>query len=79
VMALGLPIVSTNVGGIPFLMDHEQDSTLVEPDNEEEMYKAILQLLQEPGLAKAYSLNERKKAEQMDWAHVSKGWNKILS
>ena len=29
-MALGLPIISTNVGGIPYLLEHEKTGLLIE-------------------------------------------------
>ncbi|HEY2249668.1 MAG TPA: GT4 family glycosyltransferase PelF, partial [Planctomycetaceae bacterium] len=53
-MAAGLPIVSTDVGGIPELVDHEQTGLLVAPQNPEAMASAIIELM-----------NERQRAVQM--------------
>jgi len=36
-MALGFPIVSTNVGGLPYLIDNKIDGLLVTPNNEKAM------------------------------------------
>src|SRR5690606_13913603 len=43
-MALGLPVVSTNVGGLPYLIDHEKDGLLVEPDSVDGFVGAIKRL-----------------------------------
>lgn len=46
VMGLGIPIISTNVGGIPEMIDHEIDGYLVNFD-EEEIYRAMKRFLTE--------------------------------
>ncbi len=33
IMALGVPIVSTNVGGLPYLLEDKQDAFLVEKND----------------------------------------------
>ncbi len=40
-MACGLSVVSTNVGGIPYLLEHEVDSLLVPPDDAQAMALAV--------------------------------------
>ncbi|MDX1545199.1 MAG: glycosyltransferase family 4 protein, partial [Christiangramia sp.] len=69
-MALGLPVVSTNVGGIPYMVDNKKNGILVEPENPEEMVLAIRNLLQNPELAETISWNARKEVEKYDWLHV---------
>jgi glycosyltransferase involved in cell wall biosynthesis len=78
VMALGLPIVSTNVGGIPYLMSHRNDCILVKPENTEDMTNAICELLEDSSKTNLFSRNGRKKAETMDWEVVKHEWYKIL-
>ena len=77
-MASGLCIVSTNVGGIPYLLEHEFDALLVPPDDKEAMAAAILRLLNEPELAPRLSTNARKKAEHFDWSIVLPQWEKLF-
>lgn len=48
-MGLGVPIISTNVGGIAEMIDHEVDGYLVNFD-EEEIYQAMKRFLTEPEL-----------------------------
>ena len=76
-MALGLPIVSTNVGGLPYLINNTVDGILVEKNNPEQMANAIISLIQDNNLDMAF--NARKKVESFAWREVRKEWIKILS
>jgi glycosyltransferase involved in cell wall biosynthesis len=75
-MALGLPVVSTNVGGMPFLIDDVSDGLLVTKSNESEMTNAILSILDNkyPNLA----VNARKKVENFSWDANKEKWFQIL-
>ena len=77
-MALGLPVVSTNVGGMPYLIDHGKDGLLVEPDHVEQMVAAILELHDTDVLADTIASNARLKVEQFDWEVVKYRWFEIL-
>lgn len=77
-MASGLCIVSTNVGGLPFLLDHGRDALLVPPNDPASMAAALRQLLAEPRLAKELSLNARKKVESFDWSKVLPKWSSLF-
>jgi glycosyltransferase involved in cell wall biosynthesis len=78
-MACGLCVVSTNVGGIPYLVDHLQDAMLVPPDDAEAMASAVRRILNEPELAVSLSKQGRLKTERLDWAEVIKQWESVLS
>ncbi|WP_246062559.1 glycosyltransferase [Mesohalobacter halotolerans] len=69
-MALGLPVVTTNVGGLPYLLENKKEALLVNPNNEEEMTHAILKLFDNHNLAQLLSQNGRKLAETFDWEVV---------
>jgi glycosyltransferase involved in cell wall biosynthesis len=77
-MANGLCVVSTNVGGIPFMLEDEADSLLTEPDQPQLMAQAIERVLDEPGLAELLSRSARAKAEQSDWERVLPRWQSLL-
>jgi glycosyltransferase involved in cell wall biosynthesis len=49
-MAMGVPIVGTNVSAIPELINNEETGLLVPPGNPEEMANAILRLLEDDAL-----------------------------
>lgn len=77
-MALGLPVVSTNVGGLPYLINDSEDGFLVEPDNTAEMVEKIDILINNPHLSQKVSARARKKVEEMDWEKVKEKWFNIL-
>lgn len=78
-MALGLPIVSTNAGGIPFLLSHEEDAVIVQKNDIEKMASAIQELLEEPEIAQTLSEKARRKAEPFDWKNVKQSWLDVLT
>ena len=78
-MALGLTIISTNVGGIPYLIEHEKEGVLVHKNDAEAMAAAIYQLIENPFIAIEMTQKARKKVEQMDWNVVKYQWNKVLN
>jgi len=77
-MASGLCIVSTNVGGIPYLLESEREALLTPPDDEDAAAAAVHRILMEPGLAEALSRHARRKAEQFDWSIVLPRWEGLL-
>lgn len=77
-MACGMCIVSTDVGGIPYLLEHEQDALLVPAGNAEAMAEAVRRVLTEPGLAERLSQNARAKAEGFDWSVILPAWEQIF-
>lgn len=78
-MACGLCVVSTNVGGIPYLLEHEQDSLLVPPGDAQAMADAIRRILTEQGLAGKLSDNGRAKAQEFDWSTSLSQWESLLT
>ena len=77
-MALGLPVVSTNVGGIPYLIDNGVNGLLVEKNNVEDMVNAIVKICKNEVLAKTLTTNARSYIEQFDWRKVKVLWQKVL-
>lgn len=49
-MSYGMPIISTPVGGIPEIVSNGENGYLVEPGNKEDIYKAIMSLLNDADL-----------------------------
>lgn len=49
-MSYGMPIISTPVGGIPEIVSNGENGYLVEPGNKEDIYKAIISLLNDSDL-----------------------------
>jgi glycosyltransferase involved in cell wall biosynthesis len=78
-MACGLGVVSTNVGGIPYLLNDEEDALLVPPSDPEAMAAAVRRILTEPGLAVRLSQNARHTVEHFDWSVVLLQWEALFS
>jgi len=78
-MALGLPVVSTNVGGLPFLLEDGEDALLVNSDNPQEMTDAICRLIEDSKLSGKLSTKAREKVELFDWNKVKLLWNELLN
>ncbi|MGC6429635.1 MAG: glycosyltransferase family 4 protein [Jejuia sp.] len=78
-MALGLPVISTNVGGLPFLIDNLNTGILVQPNDVKGFENAILRLINNDELVKKVSYNARQKVEQFDWNVVKHDWFSVLS
>lgn len=77
-LALGLPVVSTNVGGIPYLVTDRETALLVNDSDSQAMADAITELIENPDLAQRLAINGRKMVEQFDWQIVKNQWKEIL-
>ena len=62
-MALGVPSVSTNVGGIPELLEHGKEGFLAPVGAAEELAAGILSLIQDPALLAQYGTACRRRIE----------------
>jgi glycosyltransferase involved in cell wall biosynthesis len=54
-MSMGIPVVASNIGGIPELMENGKTGILVESNNSEKLSSAIIEILENPGKAKQMS------------------------
>ncbi|HYT37492.1 MAG TPA: glycosyltransferase family 4 protein [Ktedonobacteraceae bacterium] len=63
-MSAGRPVIGTNIGGIPEIIDDKVDGYLVEPENPEQIADKVIKLFQEANLLKELGRNARKKAEK---------------
>lgn len=77
-MALGLPIVSTNVGGLPFLLSDSKNAFLVNDNGTNEMFDAIEKICTNPSETILMVNNARKLVKKMDWKTIKKQWNSLL-
>jgi glycosyltransferase involved in cell wall biosynthesis len=77
-MALGLPVVSTNVGGLPFLITNNEEGLLVPKDDVNTMVNAILSLKTSKELRLKLIKNARSKVEFFDWNNVKSKWQALL-
>jgi glycosyltransferase involved in cell wall biosynthesis len=78
-MALGLPVVSTNVGGIPYLIDDNKTGLLVDADDANAMADKIEELISGNIAAKNISISARRYVEQFDWNIVKNKWYSLFN
>ena len=70
--------MSTNVGGIPYLLEHNVNALLVEDDNVDGMTNQIKRLFTELNLALSLSKKGKESIESFDWEIVKKQWIELL-
>ena len=61
---LGVPVVASNAGGIPSVVEHEKSGLLFEKGNAGELAKAVCRIFEEEELAAALSESERVLAAE---------------
>ena len=78
-MALGLPVVSTNVGGIPYLITHNKNGFLVEDSDVDGMASQILKICSNDIKMEEITNSARKLVSNFDWDKVKFLWFKLLN
>jgi glycosyltransferase involved in cell wall biosynthesis len=69
-MASGVPIVSTDVGGIPYFVRHEETALLVPPNDPVAMTAAALQILTDQALARRLRIRGLDAVKAYMWPRV---------
>jgi glycosyltransferase involved in cell wall biosynthesis len=72
--ASGLPVVSTNVGGVPSILRHGVDGLLVPDNADDEMAGRVLHLLGNPLLARGLAGSAHRTLSAFEWPVVREGW-----
>lgn len=70
-MACAVPVVSTDVGGIPKLVTHGKDALLTQAANVQQMYDFMLQLLEQPALRQQLVENGLQNSQRFHWQAVA--------
>lgn len=72
--ASGLPVVTTNAGGIPYIVTNERTGLMVRCGDEQAIASSALRLLEEPGLAARLIQNALDECERYEWKTIRKQW-----
>jgi glycosyltransferase involved in cell wall biosynthesis len=72
--AAGLPIISSNVGGIPDMVEDRKTGLLFPANDHQAMAACGLRLLEEPGLAARLARNARAECEKYAWSEIAPQW-----
>ena len=77
--ACGLPVVSTNAGGIPYIVENGRTGLLVEDNDDLGLADAALSLFQDPTLADRLIAAARDEVTKYSWKNVRKEWLRAYS
>jgi glycosyltransferase involved in cell wall biosynthesis len=72
--ASGLPVVTTNAGGIPYIVTHEETGLLVSLGDHASLAREAIRLLDEPGLASEIIGRACDECRKYTWSAVSGQW-----
>lgn len=77
--AMGLPIVSTNAGGIPYVVKAGETGLLVGDDNDEQMAERVTSLIQDQQLTAALIRQGREACKNYEEDAIAEKWIKLLN
>src|SRR5262249_19039265 len=77
--AMGLPIITTSVGGIPDLLTHGETALLVPDDDDRALDAAVESLVKNPYLAQRLSINGRELALRCSWQQLRPQWELVFA
>ena len=69
-LASGVPVVSTNVGGLPFLVEDGKTALLIPPSDPERMAEAMLRVLSDESLRRRMVQAGLDHARRFAWESV---------
>ncbi len=73
--ACGLPVVTTDAGGIPFVVEHERNGLMVACDDDEALAREALRLFSESTLARDLAQAAREECNiRYTWPAVEREW-----
>lgn len=73
-LACGLPVVSTDVGGVPHVVQHESTALLVPPNDAQAMMQAIARVLHDDALREQLRAGGLRHAQCFGWPVVAPRW-----
>jgi glycosyltransferase involved in cell wall biosynthesis len=65
-MSLGLPILATDVGGIPEVIEHRKTGLLISPKDEEALFSSLMELANDPNFRENLGNGAFKKWKEME-------------
>lgn len=73
-LSCGLPVVTTDAGGVPYIVTHEETALIVPRDDHEAMAASAIRLLQDNALAVRLGRDGRSACQRFTWPAVRDQW-----
>ena len=70
----GLPVVSTNPGGIPFMVKHKETGLLSSVDDHNSLSECIIDLVENPELKDKITAAGKKYIDDISWDIIKEKW-----
>ena len=77
-MKAGTPIITTNVGGNPEVIDNNQNGLLVGFNNQTELIEAAIKILADEQLANSLVASAKEKLNTFNWTNTVEGTIKVI-
>ncbi|MBO06271.1 MAG: hypothetical protein CMI58_04465 [Parcubacteria group bacterium] len=75
----GIPVIGTNVGGIPDIIKNNKTGLLVEQKNPKELSKAIIKMISDNKLRKKLQYNAYQHIKELyNWKNIGKRFTKVF-
>ncbi len=72
--ATGIIIVTTDAGGIPYIVEHDRSALIVPCGDVAGLAREALRALRDPELARSLARNARERAQDFSWPRVRGQW-----
>jgi glycosyltransferase involved in cell wall biosynthesis len=73
-MSCGLPVVTTDAGGVPYIVTHEETALIVRRGDHEALAASAIRLLRDDTLAVRLGRNGREACLRFTWPAVRNAW-----
>ena len=73
-LSCGLPVVTTDAGGVPYIVTHEETALIVPRDDHQALADQAMRLLRDDDLAVRLARNGRMACVNYAWPAVRSGW-----
>ena len=77
-MAMGLPIVSTNVGGIPYYVENGKTAILSKNNSKEDLAQSLINMINNNEMYETLVKNGIENCQLYSENNISKVWNNLL-
>jgi glycosyltransferase involved in cell wall biosynthesis len=72
--ASGLPVVTTNAGGLPYIVKHEETGLMVERGDHEALAANAIRLIEDQKLASDIARRAREECARYAWPQIKEQW-----